>query len=71
MAVRRPQQREIVLSNHLGIGMVRAESLLPYNQGPLLERLGRGIAALVVVEQRQVVEAHGDIGVVGTQGLLA
>ena len=45
--------------------MVGPQRLLPDRQGPLVERLGLRVLALVVVEPRQVVEARGHIGMVG------
>ncbi len=41
--------------------MLRAEGLLFDRQGALVERLGLAVAALVVVEPRQVVEARGNV----------
>ena len=37
----------------------------------LIERLGLGVAALGLVQPGQVVEAVGDIGVLGAERLLA
>ncbi len=50
--------------------MLRPEGLLPDRQGALVERLGLGVLALVVVEQRVIVEAVGYIPMVRPEGLL-
>jgi hypothetical protein len=46
------------------------ERLLADCQCAFVERLGLGVAALLVVEQGQVVEAGGDSGMIGPQRLL-
>ncbi len=47
----------------------RPESLLPNRQRTLVQRLGLRVPALVEVEPRQVVEALGDIWMLGAEGL--
>ena len=46
------------------------ERLLPQCQGPLVEGLRLRIAPLIIVELGQVVEAGGDVGVLGAQHAL-
>ncbi len=50
--------------------MVGAERFLPDCQGALLEWLRLAIAALGIVELRQIVERFRDLGMVGAEGLL-
>src|SRR3712207_7566975 len=46
------------------------QDLLFNGERPLVEGLGRGIAALEIIEPRQVIQARGDIGMLGPQDLL-
>ena len=50
--------------------MLGAEGLLADGERALVERLGLGVAAGVPVEQAQVVERVGDVGMLGAEGLL-
>ena len=50
--------------------MLGTERLLPDGERALIERLGLRVLALGMVEQRQVVEARGHIGMLGAEGLL-
>ena len=50
--------------------MVGAERLLVDRERALVQRLGLGIAALVVVQLGEVVEVDADIRVVGAERLL-
>jgi hypothetical protein len=50
--------------------MAATERFFADRQRSLLERLGVGVAALVVVEQSQVVERCRDVGMVGTMRFL-
>ncbi len=50
--------------------MVWTERILPNGEGALEERLGLGVAALVLVHLGQVAERRRDIGVVWTERLL-
>ncbi len=50
--------------------MIRAERLLENRQCALEKRLGLRVLALGVVEESQVVQARGYIGVIGTQSFL-
>ena len=52
------------------IGVVCAERLLPDRQRALVERLGVGVLALVLVHDGQVVEGRGHVGVVCAERLL-
>ncbi len=45
--------------------MVRPQRLLPNRQRALVERLGLRVLALGVVEQSQIVQARGHIGMIG------
>ena len=47
--------------------MLGSQGLLPDRQGAPVERLGLGVAALGVVEPRQVVEARGHARVTGSK----
>jgi hypothetical protein len=47
--------------------MVRSKRLLSDGEGALVERLGVSVAALVVVEEGQVVEVGGGVGMVRSQ----
>src|SRR6266850_3527016 len=67
VAVRRAEEREIVLPNHLDVGMLCAQHPLLQRQGPLVQGFGRAIAPLGPVELRQIVEARGHSGMVGPQ----
>ena len=51
--------------------MVGAECLLADRQRSLVERVGVGVAALVLVEQSQIVQRLRDIGMARTERLLA
>ena len=50
--------------------MVGTERLLADRQRALVERLGLGVAALVLVQLRQIVQAVATSGMVGTERLL-
>ena len=50
--------------------MIGPERLFVDRQRPLVERLGLGVAALVVIEQSQIVQRHRDIGMIGPERLL-
>ncbi len=52
------------------IRVLGAERVLLDRQGPLVERLGVGVAALGTVQPGEVVEARCDVGVLGAEGLL-
>ena len=67
----RSVQRRQVVEDRGHVGMVRAERLLADRQRALVERLGLGVAALVVVQRRQVVQRCGVVGMVRAQRLLA
>ena len=43
---------------------------LSYWQRPLVQRLGIGIAALVLVQRSQIVQGGRDLGIVGTEDFL-
>ena len=49
--------------------MIGTERLLSDRQRALVERLGLGIATLVVVKRRQIVQRCRDIGMIGTERL--
>ena len=51
--------------------MLRAERLLADGEGAFVQRLGLGIAALRLVEHREVVETGADIRVLRAERLLA
>ena len=50
--------------------MIGPQRLLPDRQGAKVERLGLGISALAVVQNCEVIEAAGGIGMIGPQRLL-
>ena len=50
----------VVFERDRDLRMIRPERFFPDRQRPLVERLGLGVAALVVVEERQVVEGRGE-----------
>ena len=50
--------------------MVRTERLLADRQRSLVQRLGVGVATLILVERSQVVQRIRDIGMIGTEGFL-
>jgi hypothetical protein len=50
--------------------MLGSQGLLPDRQRALVERLGLHVAALGLVEFRQVVEVDGNVRVFRAQGLL-
>ena len=49
----------------------RTEDFLPDRQSAFQQRLGFGVAALLFIEQRQVVETLCDIGMIGAEHLLS
>ena len=51
--------------------MLGAEGLLADGERALEQRLGLGVAAGVSVEQAQVVERGGEVGMLGAEGPLA
>jgi len=52
------------------IGVIGPEHVLPDRQGPLIERLGIGVAGLCLVECGQIVQRRRDRGVIGTKRFL-
>ncbi len=52
------------------VGMIAPQRLLTDRQRPLVERLGLGVPALVLVERRQGGEARGHTGMLRPQGFL-
>src|ERR1700738_2052715 len=50
--------------------MIAPERLLVNRQRTLVERLGVGVAALVVIEQRQIVQRRRDLGMIAPECLL-
>ena len=50
--------------------MIGRKDLIPDSKGTLVERLGLGVAAGVPVEQGEVVEVDGEVGVLGAERLL-
>jgi len=54
----------------VGMGLV-SESFFPDRKRPAMERLGLLESPLGTVEDRQPVQGVGDVGMVGSQGLLA
>ena len=51
--------------------MIGTERFFADRQRALVERLGVGIAALVVVKHRQIVQRLRDIGMIGTKRLFS
>jgi hypothetical protein len=49
--------------------MVRTEGLFPNLQGVLIQRLGLGVLALILVELRQVVESGRHMRMIGAHRL--
>ena len=47
--------------------MIATERLFGNGQRPLVERLGVGVAALVEIQQTQIVQRLSDIGMVATE----
>src|SRR5262252_4485212 len=64
-------QRPQILANLFGARVLRSPCLLADRERALEQRLGLGGPALILVEQRQVVEADGDVGMLRSQHLLA
>ena len=53
------------------VRVLRSQGLFANCQGTLMERIGFGVAPLVIVEQRQVDETVGHVRVLRPQGLFA
>ena len=53
------------------IGMIGTERFLSDRQRSLVERLGVGVATLVIVKHRQIVQRRSDIGMIGTERFLS
>src|SRR5215831_1680255 len=67
MVLQRPQ----ISANHFCGLMLRSQHLLADRERAVVERLRLGIAALMLVHLRQVVEVDGDVRVLRSQHLLA
>jgi hypothetical protein len=66
----RAQEESIVGSDGLGRRMLWSESMFVDGEGPLQQGLGLLVLPLVLIEQSQVVEAGGRVGVQWSQLLL-
>ena len=51
--------------------MIGTESFFSYRQGASVQPLRIGIATLVAVERRRIVQGNRDIGMVGAKGFFA
>jgi hypothetical protein len=71
IASHRVQEVSIVGSDGLGRRMLWSQGMFVDGEGPHVQRLGLCVLPLGLIECRQIVEAGGRVGVLGSQLLLA